>query len=204
LIPATSARDRRIRRGCAAALGAAALLAAVVFFLRAPLLDAIPGCLVHEDPEETADAIVVLAGDAGERVQHGVELWKRGRSRTGLFVLSGGPIYEKTTWASLMAAHAESLGVPRASLLEQGTSRTTVEDARATLDLLLARSDVRSIVLVTSAWHSRRARAAFIEASAGRVRVVSCPAPAPRFENGWWHDAPATRAVVTEVLKYLW
>ncbi|MBI3724297.1 YdcF family protein [bacterium] len=195
----------RWRRGCARAAIVLAALSLALFLARRPILEAVPRALTVEDPEETADAIVVLAGDGGERVEHAVALWKRGRSRTGLLVLSGGPIYWKTTWSSLMAAHAEALGVPRENLLEQATSTTTREDASDTVDLLVARGDVRSIVLVTSAWHSRRAKAHFERAAAGReLRVISCPCPAPVLENGWWHDAPSTRGIVTEVLKYLW
>jgi len=146
--------------------------------------------------------IVVLAGDQGERVEHAVQLWKKGLSTSGFLVVSGGSIYHATTWASLMAAHAEELGVPRERILLQDRSRTTREDARFTLELLRGRN-VDSILLVTSAWHSRRAKRAFLD-EAPLVRVVSCPVPPPRLEDGWWRDAEATRSIVTEVLKYLW
>lgn len=146
--------------------------------------------------------IVVLAGDSGERVEHACELWKKGRSRSGLLVCSGGRLYHTTTWASLMAAHARELGVPQGSLLEEGKSRTTIEDARYTIELLKDR-DVKSIVLVTSAWHSRRAKRCF-EREAPSIRIISCPSAPPRLEGEWWHDAEATRGIVTEVLKYLW
>lgn len=174
-----------------------------LFLARRPILNAVPPLLVTSEPEETADAIVVLAGDSGARVVRAVELWKKGRSSAGVFAVSGGPIYHATTWAALMAAHAEELGVPRASIVLQDRSRTTVEDARYTLELLEKRG-VKSIVLVTSAWHSRRAKRCFETAAEGRVRVVSCPAPPPSLEGDWWQDAEATRAIVTEILKYAW
>jgi len=181
-----------------------AALALALFLARRPILNAVPASLVVSDPEEPADAIVVLAGDQGERVVHAVSLWKRSRPRTGLLVCSGGLIYHETTWASLMAKHAEELGVPRSSILLQDRSRTTMEDARFTCEQLLARGDVKSILLVTSAWHSRRAKKCFEREAGERLRVVSCPAPPPSFEDGWWRDAEATRAIATEVLKYLW
>ncbi len=192
------------RRRWPKVLAAIALLALGLFLARRPLLGAIPPLLVTQDPEETADAIVVLAGDQGGRVVRAVELWKQGRASKKVFAVSGGPIYHSTTWAALMAAHAEELGVPRASIVLQDRSRTTVEDARFTLEQLGARGDVKSIVLVTSAWHSRRAKRCFERAALGRVRVVSCPAPPPPLEGDWWQDAEATRAIVTEVLKYFW
>jgi uncharacterized SAM-binding protein YcdF (DUF218 family) len=179
-----------------------ALSALGIFLARRPLLGALPPLLVAADPEEPADAIVVLAGDQGERVEQAAALWKKGLSRTGLLLCSGGRVYHATTWAALMAAHAEELGVPHERILLQDRSRTTVEDARFSIPLLEARG-VHSIVLVTSAWHSRRAKRTF-EREAPGLRVVSCPAPPPAIEGDWWHDAEATRSVVTELLKYLW
>jgi uncharacterized SAM-binding protein YcdF (DUF218 family) len=184
------------------ALVALAILAVGLLLLYRPVLEAIPPRLVAQDEEETGDVIVVLAGDSGERVERACELWKKGRSRSGLLVCSGGRLYHTTTWASLMAAHARELGVPQERILEQGKSRTTVEDARYTIELLRDK-DVKSIVLVTSAWHSRRAKRCF-EREAPSIRIISCPSAAPRVEGDWWHDAEATRAIVTEVLKYLW
>ncbi len=177
----------------------------MIFLARRPILGAIPPLLVAEDPEETADAIVVLAGDSGGRVVRAVELWKQGRSRSGLLGCAGGPLYHKTTWAALMAAHAEELGVPREKILIEDRSRTTREDARLSLELL-ARTlpDVKSILVVNSAWHSRRAKRCFELADEGRGRVISCPAPPPSLEVDWWQDAEATRTIVTEILKYVW
>jgi uncharacterized SAM-binding protein YcdF (DUF218 family) len=170
-----------------------------------PLLRALPEHLVAREAEEPADAIVVLAGDQGERVEQAVSLYRRGLSRTGIFVCSGGVAYHKTTWAALMAAHAEELLVPKEKILLQDRSRTTVEDARFTLELLRARGDVKSIVLVTSSWHSRRAKSDFEREAGGSVRVISCPAPPPSLDGrDWWQDAATTRSIVTEVLKYLW
>jgi uncharacterized SAM-binding protein YcdF (DUF218 family) len=186
------------------AIGVVLVSALALFLARRPILEAIPRTLAAADPEEPGDAIVVLAGDQGERVEHAVELWKRGFARSGVFLVSGGPVYATTTWAELMAAHAVSLGVAREKILIQGRSRTTTEDATESLALLRARDDVRTIVLVTSAWHSRRAKAEFVNASGDRFRVVSCPCAPPVLATDWWHDAPATRAIVTEVLKYLW
>src|SRR5438128_2058259 len=125
----TQPRRRRLK----IALAVAGALALALVLARRPVLEAIPRALVLAEPDEPADAIVVLAGDGGERVERAVDLWKRGLSRTGLLVVSGGPLYWKTTWADLMAAHAQALGVPREKIVLQSVSRTTAEDARETL-----------------------------------------------------------------------
>ncbi len=86
-------------------LAALVVSALGLFLARRPLLNAVPPLLVVADPEEPADAIVVLAGDQGERVEHAVLLWKRGLSRTGLLLCSGGRVYHKATCAAMSAAH---------------------------------------------------------------------------------------------------
>lgn len=193
-------KERRWSRARKFAL-AAALVALALLLARRPLLAAVAHALIHDDGERPADAIVVLAGDGGERVERAAELWKKGLSRTGLVFVSGGPIYHRTTWASLMAAHLEELGVPREKIVRQDVSRTTFEDAAETVKLLDARS-VRSVVIVTSAWHSARARRRFVEACGDRIEVISSPVPEPAGE--WWNDPVSARAVTTEVLKWLW
>lgn len=193
----------RVRRRRAILIIVPVALLLLLYLARAPILEAVARALVHEDEERPADAIVVLAGDGGERTERAVELWRRGLSRSGLLVVAGGPLYHTTTWARLMAAHAEERGVPRARIVLQERSRTTGEDARETAAILEARG-VGSIILVTSAWHSARARRRFLEAGGGRLEVISCPVPAPRFPGGWWSDAAAARAVATEALKWVW
>ena len=195
------APGKRRRRGCAVALALAGLAAALT---ARPVLRGAPGLLVEAQDPRPADAVVVLAGDhRGRRVDHGVALLRAGHVATGPFVVSGGRLYAETTWAELMAARAVAAGVPAARIVRQDRSTTTEEDAAFTVALLRARG-VRSVLLVTSPWHSRRAARLFRRA-APELEVVSCPG-APELAPGtdWWTDPVAARALATEVLKHLW
>ena len=161
-----------------------------------------PELLVERGSPQRADAIVVLAGDhRGARLSHAVALFEEGHLPEGPLLLSGGPIYPSTTWAQLMRQRAIALGVPPERIRLQDRSATTEEDARFTHEVL-ALPEGSTLLLVTSAWHSGRAAEHFREVYGERVRILSCPAPAPA--GDWWRDAQSTRALATEVLKRIW
>ena len=164
-----------------------------------------PQLLVDREAPQAADAIVVLAGDhTGGRVDKALELYRARLLAKGPFVLSGGPIYGKRTWAAAMAERAAAGGVPRERLRLQETSTTTVEDAQHTFALLgdPAPGERPVILLVTSAWHSARAARHFRAVAGERFLILSVPSADP--DPAWWNDAVATRALATEVLKLVW
>ena len=152
----------------------------------------------------TADAIVVLGGDAtGSRIDHAVLLVKSGYLRAnGLFVVSGGQLYADVTWSGVMAERATQPGIPPSQVLRQAASLTTAEDADHSGRLLMDRG-AQSVLLVTSAWHSGRAYRLFRQALPETVSLRSCPAKQPGPQD-WWTDAATTRALATEWLKRIW
>jgi uncharacterized SAM-binding protein YcdF (DUF218 family) len=185
------------------ALGAG-LSALLLLLLHRPLLRAFPRLLVERTPPQSADAIVVLAGaHDGSRVDAGVALYEAGWLRKdGRFLVSGGELYPGATWARLMADRAARRGIPRERILLQDGSKTTEEDAKASLDVLGLRSGAR-VLLVTSPWHSGRAAPLFRRFASQGIEVLSCPSPDSSPED-WWTDPEHTRALVTEVLKRIW
>ncbi|MCA8922374.1 MAG: YdcF family protein [Planctomycetes bacterium] len=196
--PAQAPRRRRLLR----ALAATAALAALLYALSGPLLRALPGWLTQADDPREADALVVLAGDAsGGRVDRALELFRAGYLPRGPFVLSGGELYPGMTWAELMRARAIAGGVPAERCVIQGRSRTTVEDAAFTAELLPA--ETKTVLLVTSDFHSARAAADFRRALGPEVEVLSAPSRSP-WPEAWWRDPVAARALATECLKRLW
>lgn len=195
-----SVARRRLRRG-ATILAGSLLLALLTWD---PLLRALPRLLVAREAPCAADAIVVLAGDhhAG-RVDHAATLFAQGYLPRGPFLVSGGPLYGDLAWAEVMAARAQARGVPAERIVRQATSTTTVEDAERSLALLAERDPpVKTVLLVTSAWHSARAARIFRDRAPTGMRIVSCPAADPPAE--WWRDADLTRSLATEVLKRVW
>lgn len=127
-----------------------------------------------------ADAIVVLSGgrvlapgnppvsewDDADRFFAGIELYKAGKAP--LLVFTGG----WTPWqpqlppeGRVLISYALELGLQPASLLTTGEVVNTAEEARAVVDLVVVKKKKREarsrVLLVTSAFHMRRAKLLF-------------------------------------------
>jgi Uncharacterized conserved protein len=123
-----------------------------------------------------AQAIVLLGGclsgapdvladmnlhESVDRVRQAARLFHAGKAP--LVVISAGNLPWNDAVETEAAATARLLqewGVPRSALVLEGRSRTTRENAVNAWQLLSPQG-IRSVLLVTSAWHMRRAEAAF-------------------------------------------
>lgn len=160
---------------CSTALVADALLAPLEDVYRPKAMSVLP----------TADAIVVLGGATrgdthlssmadlnaqADRLTRAVALYKAGKAP--LVLLSGGSPEGARPEADQMAEYLVLMGVPVTALLKERQSRDTRENALYSAQLLLSR-DERKILLVTSAFHLRRAVPLFEQAG---LEVVPVPA----------------------------
>lgn len=196
--PPAAPRPRRWRW----VLGAAAGVLLSLYLCSGPLLRALPGLLEEEGVPREADALIVLAGDhTGGRVDRAVELFRQGFVPEGPFVISGGELYPGTTWAELMRDRAVAAGVPSARCVLQDRSLTTVEDAAFTKGVLPA--GTRTVLLVTSDFHTARAAGEFRALLGPDVEVIPVASPSS-WPDPWWRDPVAARAIATECLKRLW
>jgi len=165
--------------------------------------DATARFLVTEDPPAVSDAVVVLAGDPGyERTATAARLVLAGQAR--LLVLTGGEPGPGDSAASLRE-RAVALGVPPDRIRLEATSHST-RDAMLAVAPLLRAERARSVIVVTSPYHQRRAAAAARRAWPG-VLVRSRPAsPAAWRPQGWWSDSASRRVVIGEYVKlaYYW
>jgi len=178
------------------------LLAALVVWLSAPfILNALANHLIVRDRLAPADVILVLAGDNnGERAAAGIQLFKQGYAPR--LLMSGGPLAWHLTAAGWMREQAVAAGVPAAAVLLQAKSHSTIEDARFSLPIVRARG-FRSVILVTSPYHTRRAAAVFkkLFRSAG-IRVMVYPAEPSDFNpHDWWRRHEDTQYVVWEYVS---
>ncbi len=114
-----------------------------------------------------AGAVMVLGAGMSEdgtlhastthRVEAGVALWKTGRYP--YLVVTGGPAVPGGASAGDgMAALAVSLGVPRAQIIAETASLSTLQNALLSRPLMQAKG-VRDVMLVTEGFHMARSRA---------------------------------------------
>lgn len=160
--------------------------------------------LYYKDELKPADVIVVLAGEETERVEHGIKLFKEGWSRKDRIILTGGPLVWKYTWATLMQAHAEHLGVPKSAIMLADKSKTTEEDAIFTKEIM-DKYGYKSCILVTSPYHSRRALKIFKRVMGDKIKIISAPAEKSWFQfDKWWKRERDRARVLDEYSKFIW
>jgi uncharacterized SAM-binding protein YcdF (DUF218 family) len=157
--------------------------------------------LVVADPLTTSDVIVVMAGDPDyERTTTAAALMRAGRAR--ILILTGGEPGPGDSAASLRDRALE-LGVPPGRIQVETTSRSTREAVVAVAPMIEALG-ARTVTLVTSPYHQRRAAAAARRAWPGLV-VRSHPAsPSSWKAEGWWRSRQGRHIVATEYLKLVY
>jgi uncharacterized SAM-binding protein YcdF (DUF218 family) len=163
--------------------------------------------LVDSAAPERADAIVVLAGNAPDRLPFAEKL--RNAGYADLLVVSDEPVHThglETTWLALHRAGVSAPGLPDAALLvlDDPPPESTLDEARRDATLLQAHG-LHSALLVTDAFHSRRAdllfRAAFGHAG---LSVRSVAVPDALDLPHWWTHPLSARRVIEEWAKLAW
>jgi len=127
-----------------------------------------------------ADVIVVLGypsepdGTPSQtmrfRVEKGAELYHQGCAP--FIVFSGGAVDQAFIEAKVMASYAITLGVPKDAIILETESRDTLENASLVSAILTSRG-WKSIILVTSPYHTRRATKLFERLGYSVTSVVS-------------------------------
>jgi len=172
--------------------------------------------VVHAELAQ-ADALVVLAGSSAyvERTRLAAELYRAGRAPVILLTNDNepsgwsdaeqrNPLFVERAVAELTAA-----GVPRAQIeILSPPVASTYDEARALRDYA-ARQKLRSLLVVTSAYHSRRAlwtlRRVFagsnVELGLEPVAPGTRETPAPAL---WWLSLRGWSSVAGEYVKLLY
>ena len=187
-------------------LRAALLLAlsiALAYGSRASWLTWMGELLIKSDPLETADIVVVLAGGHyGERILLAAELVEKGYAPR---VLVSGPknffgLPESEFAIPFAVAHGASEGVFEGFPIE---ANSTLEEADR-VDRELRRRGIRKALVVTSNFHTRRARYIFHKHGSKDVRYVFVAADYPDFRpQDWWRNRQGRKVFVIESLKTL-
>lgn len=187
---------------------------ATAYAERRPLLTELGRFLIVADPPQAADAIVVLSGSIPDRILEAVDLYQAHFApRIILTQDTGLPGIEElhARGASLPGNHeqnlsvAHQLGVPPAALtVLPPTVGSTFAEAQTVIPYLRAQH-FRSILLVTSKAHARRARLIFRTLAAGDPAVAICPSPYDPFAaETWWQRREFVRRLIIEYGKLLY
>jgi uncharacterized SAM-binding protein YcdF (DUF218 family) len=179
-------------------------VAALIFYGHGFILGKAGEFIFKKDDLKPADVIVVLAGEQTERVEHGVKLFNEGWARKDRIIMAGGPIVWKYSWAYLMKKHAEHLGISGKVILLEDKSRSTEEDAKFTKKIL-NKNGYKSIILVTSPYHSKRADKIFQRVIGKDIKIINAPVENSWFKfDNWWKRRRDRAMVLNEYSKFVW
>ncbi|HZD95048.1 MAG TPA: YdcF family protein, partial [Candidatus Sulfotelmatobacter sp.] len=174
-------------------------IASLVLFLLA-------GRLLINDHPEKSDVIVVLAGDSqDQRYRHGMELLRAGYG-THLFLDASS---DSNFFGHTPAEYAETFLRQDAGDM---ASRVSVcpfeEDSTVTETLYVARCigplHARSVLLVTSDWHTARARSIFNKRLPQYHWSTAAAHDSRIFGTPWWRHREWAKTTFHEWLKVVW
>jgi uncharacterized SAM-binding protein YcdF (DUF218 family) len=181
-----------------------------------PLREVLTWALVQATPQSApikAEAIVVLGGGvssegiplraSAERAQKGAQLWKAGYAP--LVLVSGGyTVTGARAEAESMAIVLAGLGVPQKAVILESASLNTFDNAVESRKLL-AKRNLRQILLVTSRTHLLRSTLIFQKQG---MKVTPIPAEQQPFEMDWnlgpsWERAQSLQGTLNEYFGLL-
>lgn len=145
--------------------------------------------LIYEKPCQPADAIVAVSGgDTAARTEEAITLYQNGWASKLVF---SGAAQDKTgpSNAEAMRRLAIAAGVPSEDIIAEEYSTTTKENAENT-QAILRNNDISSVILVTSAYHQRRANLEFEKRANGEVDIRNHPAGSDNQWSRWWWLSP--------------
>jgi len=175
-----------------------AVFIAVVLVIFVPMLIAV--YLSPQDSLKKVDAIVVVSGgDTDARISEGVKLYLQ--KWAPKLVFSGAAAEGDVSNALAMKRIAVSEGVSADNILIEENSKTTAENADFTAKVL-NENGIKSIILVTSPYHQRRAYNEFRTALGKDYVILNHSAIDTSWsKKSWWENANARFLTLAEIMK---
>ena len=175
-----------------------AILIAILFVVFLPY-----GIALYLSPQnslEKSDAIVVVSGgDTDSRISEGVKLYEQ--DWAPIIIFSGAAAEGDISNALAMKRIAVASGVPESAIIVEENSKTTQENAKFTSNIILDKG-YKSIILVTSPYHQRRAYNLFRKELGNNFIIINHSAKDTNWsKRNWWDNNVARFLTFGEVSK---
>jgi len=175
------------------------IFCAVLYLARHPILRIAAESWIIEDSFDKADALIVLGDDNfyADRATRGAELFREGKAP--VIVASGRRLRPGAGIAELMEHDLVERGVPRDKIVRFAhDADSTLEEAQAVARLTTERK-WRSVIVVTSNFHTRRARYIFRRVFPRGMEVRVASARDGDFDPGrWWEKRKSIKELTRE------
>ena len=190
------------RGGLIVRLAGLVFLAVVVlalFFFRFALMRAAGEWLVVSDALQPSNAIIVLSGDDvdGDRAARAAQLYKAGWAP--VVVASGSEIRTYLSEADLEMRDLTGDGVPTSAIIPlRQNALYTLQESRDLLRLCQTEHWTR-VIVVTSNYHTRRARYIFRHVFPPSIQIRVSPSSDVSFHpHSWWETRQGTKTFARE------
>ncbi len=150
-----------------------------------------------------ADAIVVLGGGDVSRLRQGARLYDQGFANRLILVDTS-----QKDWAHMMGEQCNDCALDQKQITIIEGSTSTQTDAELTLDYC-QKNGLKSLLVVTSPYHSRRARIVFADVY-GPIGISAEVVGTDDYgklvhpSGDWWRDEPTMQTVWVEFGKILY
>jgi hypothetical protein len=161
------------------------------------------GAFLLVDAPLPADVILVLAGETDRRPERALQLLAQGYGkRVVLDVPTNAKIYQST---EIQLAQKYIQDLPQAASVSicpiDGLS---TKDESKDAEKCLAREGGKSVLIVTSDFHTRRALSVFRREIPGREYSVAAARDDSKFGVEWWAHRQWAKTVLDEWLRLIW
>ena len=171
----------------------------VLYLVRHPILRFMAEEWIVEDELDKADALIVLGDDNfyADRATRGVQLFREGKA--SVVVASGRRLRPNAGIAELMEHDLVERGVPKDRIVRfVHDADGTLEEAQA-LTRLVKEKKWRKVIVVTSNYHTRRARYIFRHVFPQGVEVRIASARDGDFDpEHWWEKRKSIKELTRE------
>lgn len=181
-------------------------LAVIVAGIAAAVL-AVVGVGFYLSPQDglrSADMIVAVSGgETQQRAAEAIKLYQEGYAPKLLF---SGAAQDKTgpSNAEVMRLQALKAGISSNAIIVEENSKNTTENALASAAIIKS-NNARSIILVTSPYHQRRASLNFKQVLGKDVLVLNHSSVDSAWrKNSWWSDPYTLGLTISELQKSLY
>lgn len=183
------------------------------WFWRHELLERYALLFCVDTAQRGADAILVLGGNKSSRLPHAISLLKEGYAP--LLLVTEVKRYSNQTFDGLLRHESDevvhilsSLRLPHHLIPSLKGGATSTYDEAYDFFAYAKDSNIRSIIIVTDAFHTRRALEAFLKVQRRlqekKIQIQVSPAPNTHFnEKDWYLTEAGLQAYILEGIKTL-
>ena len=172
---------------------------ALLYLVRRPILRFVGESWIVEDADGPADALIVLSDDNfyADRATRAAELFRKGKAP--IVVASGRRLRPMAGIAELMEHDLMERGVPKDKIVRVAHDADNTREEAEALAKLATQRKWHSVIVVTSNYHTRRARYIFHRVFPQGIEVRMASAHDGDFDpQHWWENRKSIKELTRE------